>query len=196
MTYFIATLHPDLIETRSKGYKGAFFTQEDKKKQISDFYGKKQHIPLCIDHCGANTCHFVVPEGERIGKVNDLFIGKNGDMMVKLELDKKHPAYVQINQGIHLKKERWGVSVWIEYNRRTGEKQLTHVALTTDPYFASRNTFLHKYDFKEKHVDREIARTYYKEGEGQSFASPELQKKMRGMWWNAKRSKIEFSIDI
>jgi hypothetical protein len=181
MSHFIATLHPDLEETRNKNYRGGHFSLEEKKKQIRDFYGKKQHIPLCIDHCGANTCNFVVPEGERIGKVNDLFIGRNGDMMVKLELDKKHPAYVQISQGLHMKNEKWGVSVWIEHNKRTREKQLTHVALTTDPYFAERNTFLHKFGFKEEHINNEIARQYYKEGDGECFASEELKKKLKSM---------------
>lgn len=188
MAHFIATLHPDLEETRDKSYSGGFFTRDDKKRQILDFYQKKKHIPLCIDHCGANTCHFIVPEGERIGHVNDLFIGKNGDMMVKLELDKKHPAYVQISQGLHLKNEKWGVSVWIEHNKRTRDKQLTHVALTTDPYFASRNTFLHKFGYKEEHMDREIARCYYKDGDGESFASPELKKKLRGI---ARYTRVE-----
>jgi hypothetical protein len=183
--YRLATLHPNLQEAKSEHYDGLFFTKRDKEKQIREFYQKKQEIPLCIDHCGAETCGFIVPEKERIGTVVDLFNNKRGEMMVKFKLDNNHPAYQQINQGINLKGEKWGVSVWIENarNRRLGttDKQLTHVALTTDPFFASHGTFLHRYAIDEKGIDKEIARIYYDEKSDECFASDELKRKLQGV---------------
>lgn len=177
----IATLHPTLSETKSPNYDGGFFTRSEKEKQIKDFYRKGKKIPLCIDHCGANTCNFIVPDKERIGYVDDLFIGKNGDLMVKLSLDTKHPYFPGISQDVHSSRERWGVSVWIENNRTKREKELTHVALTTDPYFASRNTFLHGFSLNDRDAQREIARKYYKEGDGECFATRELKQKLHSM---------------
>jgi hypothetical protein len=180
-THFIATLHPSLVETKSPNYNGDFFTRKEKEKQVIAFYRKKQKIPLCIDHCGANSCHFVVPDKERIGYVDDLFIGKKGDLMVKLSLDNKHAYFPRISQDIHSGKS-WGVSVWIENNRTLKNKELTHVALTTDPYFASRNTFLHKFDFNDRNIMRAIGRQYYKEGEGECFATREFKQKLHSMY--------------
>lgn len=178
--YFVATLHPNLVED-----KGLFFTQTEKEKQIRDFYEKKQVIPLCIDHCGADTCGFIVPEKERIGYVVDLFNNKKGELMVKLRLDGSHPAYKLIHQGMQLRRERWGVSVWIEcdYNTRLKQmnKSLTHVALTTDPLFAKHNTFLHQFSFDEHPLDRIIAQHYYDEQNPQCYASPQLKQKIKGM---------------
>ena len=102
--------------------------------------------------------------------------------MVKLSLDPKHAYFSGISQDIHSGRERWGVSVWIENNRTKREKELTHVALTTDPYFASRNTFLHKFDLNDRNIQRTIARNYYKEGEGECFATKELKKKLHRMY--------------
>lgn len=177
--HFVATLHPDLIETKSKNYDGSLFTRQEKEKQILDFYRNKKAIPLCIDHCGADHCHFIVPEKERIGYVDDLFIGKKGDLMVKLSLDMNHPYFPRISQG--LRKEPWGVSVWIEHNKYYNTKELTHVALTTDPYFGPQGTYLHKFDIGERGVYRAIAKDYYQEGCGECFATKELKKKLNGM---------------
>src|SRR5687768_6379890 len=100
----VATLHPDLVDARSENYIGGFFTEKEKKKQIIDFHKNKSKkgIPLCIDHCNANKCGFVVPEKERIGNVTGLFNGKEGQMFVKFKLDNKHEAYSLINKGIFL----------------------------------------------------------------------------------------------
>jgi hypothetical protein len=184
--YRLATLHPNLQEASSEHYDGLFFTKAEKEKQIRDFYQKKQEIPLCIDHCGADTCGFIVPEDERIGSVVDLFNNKRGEMMVKFKLDNNHPAYRLINQGIDLNGEKWGVSVWIETKRNlrmgTTDKQLTHVALTTDPFFASHGTFLHRYAIDEKALDREIARIYYDERNTECYASAEFKDRLRGIF--------------
>jgi len=181
--YYVARLHPDLRETWDKSYKGGFFTRAEKEKQILEFYREKQSIPLCIDHCGATTCGFVVPETERIGRVVDLFNNEKGEMMVKMQLDDNHREYPRIRRGMALQGERWGVSVWIDKWSQTGKKVLSHVALTTDPLFASYDTFLMPpHSLFEHFVDREIAKQYYREKRGLCFAAPEFRKKLEGMW--------------
>jgi hypothetical protein len=178
--YCIATLHPDLVEARRPGYRGVFFTRREKRKLIREFYAKRLEIPLCIDHCGATTCGFVVPEAERIGRVCDLFNDERGQLMVKLKLDNTHPAYARINRGMEIHKELWGVSVWIDYYS-TGRKALTHVALTTDPLFAAHGTWIHGYGLEEYKLDRAVARHFYQEGRGQCFAAPDYQRRLTGI---------------
>jgi len=178
--YCIATLHPDLVEARRPDYRGAFFTQEEKRRLIREFYEKRLEIPLCIDHCGATTCGFVVPEAERIGRVCDLFNDEKGQLMVKLKLDNSHHAYARINRGIDLHKELWGVSVWIDYYD-TGRKALTHVALTTDPLFAAHGTWLHQRGLEDHVMDRHILRHFYKQGRGQCYTAPDYQHRLAGI---------------
>lgn len=181
MSYFVAPLHPDLVEARAPGYRGGFFTRAEKERQIDAFYAERQEIPLCIDHCGAATCGFVVPERERIGRVVDLFNDARGRLMVKLKLDNRHAAYARIHRGMQLRGERWGVSVWIDRDAR-GNKRLTHVALTTDPAFAALDTFLQSEAVEEWALDREIVRRHYRgRGHGQCYAAPAFEKRLAGI---------------
>jgi len=179
--YFLAKLQPNLKEP------GDFFTVSEKKRQIDQFYAQRQHIPLCIDHCNAPpVAGFVVPERDRIGRVVDLLTNRQGDLLVKLVLDQSHEAYARINKSIALDHQKWGVSVWIDTidsgTRQQGVyKQLTHVALTTDPYFAKHNTFLHKWQLQEAPLDRIIARELYAAGEGDSYAHPSLVDKLKAV---------------
>jgi hypothetical protein len=178
--YCVATLHPDLVEARRPGYRGGFFTRKEKRQLIRKFYAKRLEIPLCIDHCGAVTCGFVVPESERIGRVCDLFNGEQGQLMVKLKLDNTHPAYARINRGFDIYKEAWGVSVWIDFYN-TGRKELTHVALTTDPLYASHGTWLHKWGLEEHVMDGYVADHFYKAGQGQCYAAPDYRRRLSGI---------------
>jgi hypothetical protein len=188
--YYLAKLHPDLRETWQRTYRGGYLTRAQKEEAILDFYREKQCIPLCIDHCNADKAGFVVPEGERIGRVVDLFNNEKGEMMVKLCLDQKHRSFRTIERGIWVLKEKWGVSMWVDWNTQTGKKYLTHVALTKDPMFASHNTFLGTHGLFEDAVDRSIARHYYKEKRGLCFAAPEFRSKLRGMTKKSKTSPL------
>lgn len=177
--YCVATLHPDLVEARHPDYHGGFFTEREKRRLIRKFYKQKLEIPLCIDHCGAQTCGFVVPDSERIGHVVDLFNGRDGQLMVKMKLDNRHPAYARINRGMEIYKELWGVSVWIDFYN-TGRKELTHVALTTDPLFASQGTWIHARGLEERLMDEVIAKHFYKHGDKHCYATPEFEKRLSG----------------
>ena len=179
--YCVATLHPPLSDDTDD----EFFTRAEKEAQIKAFYREKQRIPLCIDHCNADTPLFVVPARERIGYVLDLFINRDDAMMVKFRLSNKHPAYKQIYDGITQRREKWGVSVWIDrlQNRSTGQvtKKLTHVALTLDPRFADYNTFTHKYALNENMINTYIASQFYRCREHKCFAAKEFKRKLWGM---------------
>jgi len=178
--YCIAKLHPNPANAGARNYKGNLFTADEKKRTIREFYTFNEVIPLCIDHCGAETCGFVVPDQERIGTVQDLFNNERGELMVVLKLDQKHPAFKQINRGLWMQKQPWGVSVWID-RYQSGRKKLSHVALTTDPHFANYDTFLDKWAVEEWAIDSEVYRNYYKKGRGQCFASTQFVKKMAGI---------------
>ncbi len=175
--YMVATLHPNLVEARDPTYKGHFFTQGEKRALIQQFYAQALQIPLCIDHCGAETCGFIVPEHERIGRVCDLFNDRDGNLMVKLVLDQSHKAYARINKGVWMHRELWGVSVWIDL-WQSGRKALTHVALTTDPLMAEHGTWLHECSLEEWALDREIARRYYRKGHGQCYAAAAFEARL------------------
>jgi hypothetical protein len=152
--FCVATLQPQ------QGQQPTLFLRRDEMvRQIDAFYTMSQRIPLCIDHCGAQTCGFVVPAQERIGHVTDLWVNAQGQLMVKLWLDGSHRAFKQINQGIFHSGERWGVSVWLD--QLFDVKILTHVALTTNPFFARQGTWLHGWNLYEGPMDREIASKHF-----------------------------------
>lgn len=182
--YFLSTLHPRNSDIHSY-YREMYFSRPDKEEQIKRFYQRRVNIPLCLDHCGGESAGVVVSPEERIGEVLDLFINRKGEMMAKLKLDDRHPAYRKIKDGIHNKREKWGVSVWIQHVKdlRTGRvtKDLGHVALTTDPLFADQNTFLHWYGVQESGIDKVIAKDFYQESVGQSFSSREMKLKLESM---------------
>lgn len=152
--FCVATLQPQQGQQPTR-----FLTREEMVRQIDAFYTMSQRIPLCIDHCGAQTCGFVVPAQERIGHVSDLWVNPKGQLMVKLWLDGAHRAFKQINQGIFHSGERWGVSVWID--QLFDVKMLTHVALTTNPFFARQGTWMHGWNLYEGPLDREIASNHF-----------------------------------
>lgn len=180
--YWLAKLHPNLVNVKGgERYKKSLFAnQREKKRAILEFYANREVIPLCIDHCGAETCGFVVPQQERIGTVRDLFNNAPGEMVMVLHLDGAHPAFKQINRGLFMHKQRWGVSVWIDLYE-SGRKKLTHVALTTDPHFARYGTWLDKWAVEEWAIDSEVARHHFQRDRGLCYAAPEFVKKMTGI---------------
>jgi hypothetical protein len=176
--YYLATLHPQLKKRNRYGY----FSRREMERQVLDFYHNKEYVPICIDHCGASTAGFVVPREERVGAVEDLFINQRGQMMVKMKLDPTHGEYPRLCQSLDNPAHHWGVSVWID-QIAPGNKKLTHVALTDDPYFAQDNTFVHAgTSIGTRPMDRIIHEKYYSEGEGLCFASKELKEKLYCMF--------------
>lgn len=180
--YFLATLHPDVVLDENGEPDVCWLTAPgEKERQVRDFYAQRRDIALSLDHRGTGRFGFVVEPGERIGRVLDLFVGDRGQLLVKMQLDNRHPTYAKIKRGIELHHEKWGVSAGVLTNNRTLEKQLTHVALTREPLFARYDTFLHRNAVLEADLDREIARLYYAPGRGRCYATAELKRKLQGM---------------
>lgn len=171
--FCVATLQPNQGTLLTR-----FLTRDEMVRQIDAFYTMSQCIPLCIDHCGAQTCGFEVPANERIGRVSDLWINHSGQLMVKLWLDGAHPHFKRINQGIFHSGERWGVSVWID--QLFDVKMLTHVALTTNPFFARQGTWMHGWNVLEGPMDRQIAQAHYDTRHEQCYGHPAFLAKLEG----------------
>src|ERR1700761_1194466 len=155
--YFLCTIHPELEETKSKGYVGGYMTLEEKKEAIDNFYKTDQNIALSMQHKTKDKNYgSFIPRKEKVGKILDLFNDKDGDLIAKCILYKDTNAFNIINEGFHINKEKWGVSVRIDWCMLPGadkiEKKITHLALTLSPYFADRNTYIHHWSTNEKSI--------------------------------------------
>jgi len=200
--YFIAKLHPRLVETQTDGYKGKWLTKREKQREIKRFYEKNLQIPLNIGHFDCDRFGFVSPlrsNNVNIGRVIDMFNDKNGELVIKALLYNTHPAYKQINQGVYLSGEKWGVSIWLNLMYENGfdsgptTKCITHVALTTDPYFASEGTYIYHWGLSEAAVDKTIHELYYDEKNSNCYAMPQLIEKLAGTFLLLLRPVIKFS---
>lgn len=183
--YIFAKLHPHLKEAESEDYNGTWFSSKDMARQIKRFYEGRYMIPLCIDHRDVNKFGFVRPD-DVVGRVLDLFCNKENELMVKCQLDPKHAGYREVTQSIFNpcadKREKWGVSVGIALRlNENGKRQrnLVHVALTTDPGFAAYNTYLFKWALSEDVMNVSIARDYI---EGAKVLTPEFAAKIKGIF--------------
>lgn len=184
--YFLCTLQPDLEETRRIGYIGEWMTKVEKRDAILKFYKTRQHIPLSIDHTAPKTFGCAIPPKERVGRVLDLFNDRHGDLIAKCVIDRESGAVNRLNSGTYLRGEKWGVSVRIDWIISYGldgmghvDKTLTHVALTLDPFLAKEGTYVHHWHTNERVVDKTIHEKYYREGDGECFAAPELLQKIQ-----------------
>ena len=164
-----------------------FLSRKEQEQQILAFYRSRKKIPLCLDHGGDDVVgkDGAVSRSDTLGEVLDLFISREGQMMVKLKLDMDHPFYREISRSLFMAKENWGVSIWIKFmeDTRNGQisKALSHVALTQDPLFGQFGTFFYGYGVLEEGVNKTIGELFYQEGSGESFASKELKRKIIGM---------------
>lgn len=198
--YFVSKLQPKVHVIDSQ-FRDMFLSRGEQEQQILSFYRSKKKIPLCLDHGGDDTDeHWSVPKQDRIGEVMDLFINKEGTMMVKLKVDNTNKFYPELQRDLHIKKENWGVSIWIYQmeNKRTGKitKELGHVALTKDPLFGQHGTFFHGYGVLERGVDKAIGEQFYQEGQGDSFASKELKLKIKGIACGGLRCAGLFLLNV
>jgi hypothetical protein len=176
--FFVATLQP--IPTKKEENDG-FFTTLEKRQVIDKFYKTRdtKDLPLCIEHGTGEQYGYVVEQDKTAGKVLDLFNDEEGNIVAKCLLFGENEHFKVIIDAIENEKEKWGVSQWIDIYRETMEpdcpveKELTHVALTSDPYFADRNTFIHHWSYKEDALDKVIAKEYYTKDKGECYASNE-----------------------
>lgn len=182
--YFLATLHPALEETKKEGYNGKWLTLKEKKAVIDDFYAAQRALPLRMEH-GELAYGNTVPPEERVGKVMDLFLDKVGNIVAKCHLTEKEAVQQVGSDGVK-KKAKWGVSVWLDLYYPRGEqgpceKKLTHVAMTTDPWFAEHHTYIHHWAVSEKGIDAQLAQDYYREGDGECYVKGPLTEKLKGI---------------
>lgn len=179
--FLISKLHPNLEETEEEGYNGNWLSRAAKEETIKRFYAQKQDIPLCIDHRDTGKSGYVKGEN-KIGRVCDLFLNKEGELMVKCELSPEHRAgYKEVNQGINRNREHWGVSIGLARKRDpfTGNvlsRNLAHVALTNDPAFAAEGTHISHYALEEDKINKLIAREH-----SNGYLAPEFMAKLEGM---------------
>jgi hypothetical protein len=176
--YLVAKLHPKVTEYESDTYQGDYLSLKDQEKVIRDFYTQERDIPLCIDHLGIDSTGFVRHE-DRVGRVVDLFTNKDHELMVKCQLFPEHEAYYTVNHSIFHEKKKWGVSVGLANLKDPEkgtilEKNLVHVALTTDPAFGAQNSYLFDWGLFEEDIDRKIAQKYV----GSGYTSDVFKKKM------------------
>ena len=180
--YFLCTIHPELEETKTKEYIGGWMTLEEKKEAIEHFYKTNQNIALSIDHKADKTYGSFIPKNERVGKILDLFNDKDGDLVAKCILYKdSSDAFNRINEGFHINKEKWGVSMRIDWCMAIDgkiDKKLTHLALTLTPYLGKQGTYIHHWSTNEKAIDLTIDREYYNENVGSCYASNQLKNKI------------------
>lgn len=180
--YFVATLQP---KPTKKEQDAGFFSIREKRQAIDNFYNNKKNnikeIPLCIDHGTGESYGYVVEKENTVGKVLDLFNDEYGNIVAKCILYDDNDHFKVIRDAIEEKKEKWGVSVWIDIylenenvDIKDAQKELTHVALTSDPYFADRNTFIHHWSYNETALDRIISKEYYSKDKGECYASDEF----------------------
>jgi hypothetical protein len=189
MAYYLVKLHPNLVDDRLPHHSGLYRERAEKENCVKGFYDKTRHIPLCVDHCNNTTPGFVVPDSERIGHIVDMFIDRQGQVITKLYLKPDHPEFKRITQSMIKDKQAWGASVAIDVAREGGpqgrimSKELTHVALTTDPYFAQHNTFIRDFapEGHEKALDRFVANNLYKENDGECFTGQAYGAKLKEM---------------
>lgn len=187
--FFLATLHPNLTKN-DPNYDRVFYTEEEKRVQIERFYRDQEFIPLNVDHKSTRDDYGFnqVAKEDCVGRVVDLFNNKEGKMMLKMQLDINHPFYPQINQSIFERKEKWGVSVWIDAVKdlhkpeQYAYKKLAHVALTKDPLFAGHGTFLHDWQLLEPRLDYAIATKYCTADGPESYCAGGLKNKLKGVF--------------
>ena len=184
--YFLCTLQADLEETRRHGYIGEWMTKEEKKDAILKFYKQKQTIPVSFDHMTSKEYGAAIPKNERVGRIVDLFIDADGDLIAKCCIDKENSSAInRLNKGAYADGKKWGVSVRIDWCMPGGtaggriDKMLTHVAITETPYLADYGSYIHHWHNNEKVVDRAIQKEYFREGHGHCFATPTLIEKIK-----------------
>jgi hypothetical protein len=164
--YFIANLQPKLYDVDR--YSG-FLNYNEKKKIINDFEKSKlkgNDLPICFEHGGGIKAGFKLPDDQIIGKVNEMIINKSGDLMINGQINKESKIYDQMRNDMFNKIKLYGVSIWIDLKRNSDniftDKQLNHVAITTDPALGKEGAYIHEWGenklkidniFKDKHYN-------------------------------------------
>ena len=179
--FLLAKLYPHFEHTETENYKGTFLSRKAKEQLVESFYKDKRKVPLCKDHENVGRYGLVKPENT-IGRVCDLFIDKDGELIMKCELSKKHPTYKEVNHAMFTKRQKWGVSVFITHpldeDGNVKSNNLIHVALTPNPAFGEYNTYITHWGLGEDDLNHAIVEKY---GVSNLFLRGPLKEKLEGM---------------
>ncbi len=179
--FLLAKLYPHFEHTETENYKGTFLNRKAKEQLVEAFYKDKRKVPLCIDHKDVGKYGFVKPEND-VGRVCDLFIDKDSELIMKCELSKNHPSYKEVNNAMFTKRQKWGVSVFITHpldqDGNVKSNHLIHVALTPNPAFGEYNTYITNWGLGEDDLNHAIVEKY---GVANLFLRGPLKEKLEGM---------------
>ena len=186
--YFLCTVQPELEETKRAGYVGEWFTVVEKRAAIEKFHRLRQTIPISVDHTAEKSFGSLVPKEQRTGRILDMLIDADGDLVAKCVLTKDSKGLRQVESGVTQKREKWGVSPRIDFcipggygGDGTVIKALTHLALTRTPKMARQGTYIHHWSDDETEIDHIINREYYAEGQGHCFVAPAMADRLKSL---------------
>lgn len=175
--YFIANLQPRLNDINKVS---GFLTYNEKKKIINEFEENKlngKELYLCDEHGGGNKPGFQLSKNQHLGKVNDMIINQNGDLMINCEMF-NNEKYKKMKEEMLNKTQLYGVSVWIDlqsnpdtsdHNNLFLKKQLSHVAITIDPGLGDYGAYIHEWGENKLKIDNIFKDTHYKFSEKKDF---------------------------
>jgi hypothetical protein len=165
--YFIANLQPRLPESFEDKY--GFLTHNEKKIIIDKFSKNKLKgitLDICEDHAGGKNPGFTIDQDKKIGKINDMIINNNGDLMIIGELFGNHPQTKSIIKEMSQTDSKdYGVSLWLDLlkddNSSFKNKNLNHVALTTSPGLGKYGSYIFEWSWKKEKIDNIFRDSYY-----------------------------------
>jgi hypothetical protein len=160
--YFISKPQP-IIPSENKTLNELFLNDSQKKETILKFAKIKKQgkiLPICVDHAGGDQYGFIVPKDKIVGKVNDLILNKNGELIASSELFKNTISKTLVQDMMLNNKIKWGVSVWIDIDSKNNKKALTHLAITKDPGLGQYGSYIYQFSHDKDIIDRELYKHY------------------------------------
>lgn len=182
--YFIANLQPRLPESLNKY---GFLTQDEKKIIIDKFSKNKLKgitLDICDDHGGGEKPGFKLEKDKKIGKVNDIIITSNGNLMITGEMfNNNNKTDLMIKEMSQIDGKDYGVSIWLDLltdnNNKSSwkNKNLNHVAITKEPGLGQYGAYIYEWSFKKQKIDEILKDKYYdynNKDSGLKYASSDL----------------------
>ena len=170
--YFIANLQPRLPDSLNKY---GFLTQDEKKIIIDKFSKNKLKgitLDICDDHGGGEKPGFILDQDKKFGKVNDIIITNNGDLMITGEMfNNNKKTDLMIKEMSQIYGKDYGVSIWLDLlldkdsssssSNSWKNKNLNHVAITKEPGLGEYGAYIYEWSFKKQKIDDLLKDKYY-----------------------------------
>lgn len=190
--YFIANLQPRLPESYDKY---GFLTHDEKKIIIDKFSHNKTKgitLDICDDHAGGSKPGFVLDIDKKIGKINDMIINSNGDLMITGELfNNNNTTKAIVKEMSQTDGKDYGVSLWLDLlsDDQKGSfknKNLNHVALTSSPGLGKYGSYIFEWGLKKEKIDDIFRDTYYNKKESDDSGLKYASKELLNLWNKGK----------